>query len=332
MLRVLDVTKRFGERIAVDSLELIAEPGKIYGLIGPNGAGKSTTIRMILNILQPDSGSIEFDGRRLSAGDRDRFGYLPEERGLYRKRGLNEVLLYLASLKGCPPRVARKRIDAWLERLGLSEWKYRRVETLSKGMAQKAQFIAAVAHDPDILILDEPFSGLDPVSADELLAVIHDMTGLGKLVLLSTHAMEQAERVCDHIFMLDGGKKILDGDLRSIRRDYGANTVSIRFAAPTVSGAPGERRAPVTPEALSPSVPSQFGNVPAELFLAALPSVASVRKDGASCVVSLATGASSDDLFAALAGKARVESFAAGELSLREIFVGLVRGKESRDA
>lgn len=307
MLNVRDVTKRYGDVTAVESLSFSVIPGKIYGLIGPNGAGKSTSIRMIMNILAPDSGSIEFDGKPFAEEDRNRIGYLPEERGLYKKQTLNETLLYLAALKGCPSSVAQGRVDTWLERFGLAEWKTKKLDSLSKGMSQKAQFIATVLHEPDLIFLDEPFSGLDPVSADELLAIIRELKASGKLVLFSTHVMEQAEKVCDHIIMLDRGKKLLDGDLREIKRSRGSNSVSVSFADGTAGGRD---------------------------LLSSMPAVAAVEpvdgaESGSSFVATLARGSSADDVFASLAGKASVRSFAVSEPSLHSIFVSLARGGEA---
>lgn len=306
MLNVRNVTKRYGDVTAVDSLSFSVSPGKIYGLIGPNGAGKSTSIRMIMNILAPDTGSIELEGKPFADEDRNRIGYLPEERGLYKKQTLNETLLYLAALKGCPSSVAQGRVDPWLERFGLSEYKNKKLDSLSKGMSQKAQFIATVLHEPDLVFLDEPFSGLDPVSADELLGIIRELKDSGKLVLFSTHVMEQAEKVCDHIIMLDRGKKILDGDLREIKRSRGTNSVSVVFADGTVGG---------------------------REILEAIPAAAEVVVDGDaksdSFTVALAKDFVADDVFVALAGKASVRSFAVNEPSLHSIFVSLARGGEA---
>lgn len=312
MLKVSNVSKKYGDFVAVDSLSFAAERGKIYGLIGPNGAGKSTTIRMIMGILAPDSGLIELDGKPFAEEDRNRIGYLPEERGLYKKQKLNDVLLYLAAIKGCPAREAQRNIDHWLNRFGLAEWKSKKIDSLSKGMAQKAQFIATVAHDPDLVFLDEPFSGLDPVSADELLAVIRELESRGKLVFFSTHVMEQSEKVCDRIIMLDRGTKLLDGDLREIRKTRGRNTVSIQF------------------EAAEDVADSNAACMSGEALLKSLAPVEAVRNDGGAFIAKLAGGAQPDDLFVALAGKAKVRSFTVNETSLHDIFVELVKGNGAR--
>lgn len=305
MLKVTDVNKWYGDCHAVSNLSFCAEEGKIYGLIGPNGAGKSTSIRIIMNILQPDSGLIELDDKPFSTEDRNRIGYLPEERGLYRKQKLNDVLLYLAALKGCPARLAQERIDYWLRRFDLFEWKNKKLDTLSKGMSQKVQFISTIVHDPEIIFLDEPFSGLDPVSADEMLAIVQEMKKHGKLVLFSTHVMEQAEKVCDHIIMLNKGRKVLDGSLQEIRQKYGQNTVSVSFSE----------------SSFDTDSPFRSGDE----FLRSLESVSSVQEDGHTFVVALAPGFEPDSLFSALAGRARVLSFAVNEPSLHTIFVNLVQ-------
>ena len=230
MLQLNHITKNYGNFRAVDDLSFVAEEGKIIGIIGPNGAGKSTTIRMIMNILQPDGGEILVNGKPYSEDDSDQIGYLPEERGLYKKQKVSEMLHYLGSLKGMTKDDCERQIDHWLNRFGLSEWKDKKIEALSKGMSQKIQFISAVMHSPKILFLDEPFSGLDPVSSDQLLAVIREMKEQGRIVLFSTHVMETAEIICDHIIMLNHGKKILDGSIHEIRREYGSDTLTLDIA------------------------------------------------------------------------------------------------------
>ena len=222
------VTKRFGDFTAVDDLSLQVRPGRVFGLIGPNGAGKTTTIRMIVNITIPDSGRIELFGQPMETRLQDRIGYLPEERGLYRKMKVGEQLRFFAELKGLPIRVADQRIDAWLQKLQLSEWKDKRAKDLSKGMQQKIQFVASVIHEPDLLILDEPFSGLDPVSVDLMKETILEQKASGKAIILSTHQMEIAERLCDDICMINKSRKVFDGGLREIRRSFAQNAVALR--------------------------------------------------------------------------------------------------------
>ncbi len=225
-----NVTKRFGSQVAVDQLSLHVPEGSIYGFIGPNGSGKTTTLRMILRIFQPDSGTVEVLGQTHGKTADDRLGYLPEERGLYKRMRVRGVLQYYARLKGhyrCDA-----DIDAWLQRLGATEWAHKRVDMLSKGMAQKIQFIAAVVTRPKLLILDEPFTGLDPVNLEVLKEGMLWMREQGTTVVFSTHDMEMAERLCDTIFMIFRGKKVLDGTLDSIQANYPADRVRIRFADP----------------------------------------------------------------------------------------------------
>ena len=229
MIELQSVSKSFGQVRAVDTISFATREGEIFGLLGPNGAGKSTIIKMIMNILAPDSGSILFDGSPIRESDKDRIGYLPEERGLYRKVKINEMLLYLASLKNADRSAVEKRLDEWLARFDLAEWKTRTPEALSKGMAQKVQFIASVLHDPEFLFLDEPFSGLDPVSTDVLREAILELGRRGTTILFSTHNMEVAERICSRILVIDHGREVISGSLADIKSRYGHNTVAVEF-------------------------------------------------------------------------------------------------------
>ena len=232
---ILDhVSKSFGDFKAVNDLSIQVRPGRVFGLIGPNGAGKTTTIRMIVNITAPDTGTIKLFGKSMTTALQDRIGCLPEERGLYRKMKVGEQLRFFAELKDLPGREADKRIDAWLEKLDLTGWKDKRAKDLSKGMQQKIQFIASVIHEPDLLILDEPFSGLDPVSVDLMKETILEQKTSGKTIILSTHQMEIAERLCDDICMINKSLKVLDGQLRELRRSFAQNLVALR-----VEGADG---------------------------------------------------------------------------------------------
>ena len=224
------VTKRFGGFTAVSDLSLQVRPGRVFGLIGPNGAGKTTTIRMIVNITAPDSGRIELFGQQMNTALQDRIGYLPEERGLYKKMRVGEQLRFFAELKDLRGAEADERIDAWLKKLELSAWKDKRTKELSKGMQQKVQFITAVIHDPDLVILDEPFSGLDPVNVDLMKQTILDQMAAGKTIILSTHQMEIAEKLCDDVCMINRAHKVLDGRLREIRRSFSRNAVALQFA------------------------------------------------------------------------------------------------------
>jgi ABC-2 type transport system ATP-binding protein len=223
-----NVTKRFGDFTAVDNLSLQVFPGRIYGLLGPNGAGKTTTIRMIVNITAPDSGRIHVFGRLTTSELQDRIGYIPEERGLYKKMKVRDQLRFFAELKGVGRKEVDERIDYWLARVKLSEWKNKKSMELSKGMQQKIQFITAVLHDPDLLILDEPFSGLDPLSVEMLKDIVVELRQENKTIIFSTHAMEIAERICDDICLINRSRKVLDGSLRQVKESFGRNAVALR--------------------------------------------------------------------------------------------------------
>ncbi|MEK7686670.1 MAG: ATP-binding cassette domain-containing protein [Verrucomicrobiota bacterium] len=221
-----NISKSFGSVLAVAQLSLQVPEGTIYGFIGPNGSGKTTTLRVLLNIFKPDAGAVRLFGNP-SLGVRDpRLGYLPEERGLYRRMNVRELLCFFGKLK--TGRLLEREVDTWLERFGLREWGGKKLETLSKGMAQKVQFIVAVLGEPRLLVLDEPFSGLDPVNMDVLREAVLDLRARGATVLFSTHDMSMAERMCDFICMIFQGRKVLDGTLRSIQDQFGADTVRLR--------------------------------------------------------------------------------------------------------
>jgi ABC-2 type transport system ATP-binding protein len=227
---VLDhISKSFGDFRAVSDLSLQVRPGRVFGLIGPNGAGKTTTIRMIVNITAPDTGTIKLFGQPMTTSLQDRIGYLPEERGLYKRMKVGEQLRFFAELKDLRGKEADARIDRWLAKMQLSAWKDKRTKELSKGMQQKIQFITSVIHDPDLLILDEPFSGLDPVNVDIMKDTILELKSANKTIILSTHQMEIAEKLCDDVCMIDRSRKVLDGRLRDIRRSFSRNAVAVRF-------------------------------------------------------------------------------------------------------
>lgn len=228
-LTLTGVTKRFDEFTAVNNLSLRVRPGRIFGLIGPNGAGKTTTIRMIVNITAPDEGTIELFGEQMNPLLQDRIGYLPEERGLYKKMKVIDQLRFFGELKNVKGKRADEAIDRWLARVKLTEWKNKKAMELSKGMQQKIQFIAAVMHDPDLMILDEPFSGLDPVNQEVLKEIVLELKAAGKTIIFSTHQMELAERLCDDICMINRSNKVLDGTLREIKRSFGRNAVALRL-------------------------------------------------------------------------------------------------------
>ena len=224
------LTKTFGGFRAVDDLSLQVPAGSIYGFIGPNGSGKTTTIRMIMEIFYPDSGSIEIFGEPRNKTHTDLIGYLPEERGLYKKMKVRDLLRFYGELK-CGHSV-NKQVDTWLERFDLAEWSNKKVEALSKGMSQKVQFIATVLTKPKLVILDEPFSGLDPVNTNHLLKAILDLQKAGATIIFSTHDMATAEKVCNYIFMIHKGQKVLDGTLGEIQEKYGMDTLRLRTETP----------------------------------------------------------------------------------------------------
>ncbi len=300
------VTKRFAGHTAVDALSLTVPSGTIYGLLGPNGAGKSTTIRMILNIYVPDSGTVRLFGEQGSGRDHSaRIGYLPEERGLYHKMRVLDVLLFLAELKGVDRRVARTRALTWLERLGLSDWRMRKVNELSKGMQQKVQFISTILHDPDLLVMDEAFSGLDPVNSQVLKDTVLELRARGKTILFSTHIMEQAEKICDHVCIIARGKKLVDGPLAGIKRTHGGRHLLINF-----DGARGN----------------------ADTIFADRRLVAKADASGQFAELELAAQADAQEILRALVTSgARLSRFELAEPSLNKIFIDLV-GPEAATA
>jgi ABC-2 type transport system ATP-binding protein len=222
------VRKSFGDFTAVKDLSVTVRAGRVYGLLGPNGAGKTTTIRMMVNITAPDSGSIEVFGRKIDSELQNRIGYLPEERGLYKRMKVVDQLRFFAELKNVRGKVFDVKVDEWLARVKLSEWKNKRSMELSKGMQQKIQFVTAVLHDPELLILDEPFSGLDPINAELLKEIVIDLKRKGKTIIFSTHQMEVAEKICDDICLINRSEKVFEGSLRELKSSFGRNSVAVR--------------------------------------------------------------------------------------------------------
>ena len=292
------VTKSFGRHVAVDDLHLAVPRGAIYGFIGPNGSGKTTTLRMVLRIFYPDRGRVTVLGRDSGAAADDRVGYLPEERGLYKKMKVRDVLRFYAELKG--RRDCRRDIDAWLERFDLAKWARQKVEALSKGMAQNVQFIAAVIAGPELVILDEPFSGLDPVNLEVLKDAVLALRQQGTTILFSTHDMAVAERMCDTICMIFKGKKVLDGTLASIQARYGEDTIRLRTA-----GADGP--------------------------LDGLPGVLRVNDYGRSKELRLGPGADPRAILLEVLRRTAVEQFELARPSLHDIFVRIA-GPEGQTA
>lgn len=232
LLNVENLTKSYSEHVALDGVSLSVPEKSIFGLLGPNGAGKTTMIRIITQIISQDTGEIYLKGQPITPADVRKIGYLPEERGLYKKMKVGEQLLFLAGLKGIRKAEAKQKIKYWFEKLGADGWYHKKMEDLSKGMSQKVQFIATVMHDPDLIILDEPFSGFDPVNANLIKDNILELRDKGATVIFSTHRMESVEELCDHIAMIHKTKKILDGSKSDIRASYRSNTFEIGHSQP----------------------------------------------------------------------------------------------------
>ena len=240
LIECKDVCKSFGEKVALDNVSIDIPKGKIYGLLGPNGAGKTTLIRIINRITIPNSGSVLFNGKPITQDDVEKIGYLPEERGLYRKMKVGEQAMYFAQLKGMSAREAGHELKKWFVRFGIESWWNKKVEELSKGMAQKVQFITTVVHKPSLLILDEPFSGFDPVNAQVIREEILRLRDEGATIILSTHNMESVEELCDNITLINKSKVVISGGVDEIRRKYGNNNVEVVYtgaaAVTSVSG------------------------------------------------------------------------------------------------
>jgi ABC-2 type transport system ATP-binding protein len=290
------VTKAFEGHVAVSDLTLAIPAGSVFGLLGPNGAGKTTTLRMVMNVLAPDAGTVRLLGRPADQAARDRVGYLPEERGLYPRMVVEEQLVFLAAAKGVPRREAARRLSPWLERLGLSQWRRRRVNELSKGMQQKVQLVSTLLHEPDLLILDEPLSGLDPVGAEVVRDVLLELRRQGRTLVLSSHEMETVERLCDAIALINRGKKVLDGPVREVKSRYGRNAIVLAYEG---DGS----------------------------FLAALPGVAKLTDFGRYVELRIGDGADPQQILREAAARLRLSRFEIVEPSLRDIFVERVRGE-----
>jgi len=297
LVEIEKVSKSYDSFVAVDELTLRIPQGEIYGLLGPNGAGKTSTIRMIIGITLPDSGTVRMFGEPFRRAHLDRIGYLPEERGLYKKMKVIEQLAFLGEVHGLPGREATARARQWCERLDLAEWGDKKIEELSKGMQQKVQFIAAVLHDPEFIIMDEPFSGMDPVNTVKMKDILLEMKQRGKTILFSTHRMDTVERLCDSICLIDHGRAVLHGELGEIRSRWGKNHVQIQYDG---DGS----------------------------FLQEARLVAGYNDYGNYVEVSLAAGADPQELLTLAAGRARISRFEVLEPSLEEIFIETVGGQE----
>jgi len=235
MLSIRHIVKQYAGHRALNDVSLEVESGKIFGLLGPNGAGKTSLIRIVNQITAPDSGEVYFDGVKLNQSHINRIGYLPEERGLYKKMEIGEQMIYLARLKGLSRDEANKRLKYWFEKLGIEAWWKKKIEELSKGMQQKAQFVATVMHEPDLIILDEPFSGFDPVNAEVIKDEILELNRKGATILFSTHRMESVEELCDSIALIHKSEKILDGKVKHIRNSYRNDTYLIEYTGARLS-------------------------------------------------------------------------------------------------
>jgi len=295
-----NVCKSFGQVHAVDNLSVQVPAGSVYGFLGPNGAGKTTTIRMIMNIIRPDSGRIEILGDGQIEQVKTRIGYMPEERGLYRKMTVRKVLAYFGAIKGLDNKEIARSVPRWLKRVGLADWADKKVEELSRGMHQKLQFAVTVINNPELVILDEPFSGLDPLNQDLLKNIILQMRNGGKTVVFSTHVMHEAEKLCDFILLINKGRPILDGRLDEIRSRQSAHTVSVEL-----EGDSG--------------------------FVETLPMVKAVKSEGKRLDVTL-TDADTQQFLQALMQRARVRAFEVKVPSLHEIFVNLVGASDAQDS
>ncbi len=295
------VGKAFAGHVAVRDLSLEVPRGSVFGLLGPNGAGKTTTLRMVMDILAPDTGTIEILGRPADHASRDRIGYMPEERGLYPRMVLEEQLVFMAAIKGMGRKEAVKRLGPWLDRLSLSEWRKKKVNELSKGMQQKAQFVATVLHEPEVLIMDEPMGGLDPVAMDVMRETMLDLRRGGTTIVLSSHQMEAVERLCDRVVLINRGEKVLDGAVSEVKARHGKNTIAMAFDG---DGS----------------------------FIESLPGVAKVSDHGQYVEVRLREGADAQDFLHQAAARLRVRRFEIVEPSLHRIFVETVTGKAEEAA
>jgi len=292
-----NVSKSFGDVRAVDKLSVQVPAGSVYGFLGPNGAGKTTTIRMIMNIIRPDKGLIKIFDDGATTQNKARIGYMPEERGLYRKMKVGKVLAFFGAIKGLSASELNFRVPQWLQQVDLTDWTNKKVEELSRGMHQKLQFAVTAINNPDLMILDEPFSGLDPVNQDLLKDIICRMRDEGKTILFSTHVMHEAERLCDFILLINKGKAVLDGRLDDIRSRYKSGAVSVELEGDTS-------------------------------FIRALPMVKTAETQGRRIEISLSEKADTQDLLKALVGRVKVKAFEVKIPSLHEIFVRLVARPE----
>ncbi len=300
IVQLTGLCKRFGAVEAVADVSFEVFPGEIFGLLGPNGAGKTTTIRMMLDIFRPDRGEVRLFGKQLDEAAKNRIGYMPEERGLYRDLKLEPTLVYLATLKGMEESAARARLADWLKRLDLYDHRQKKIQDLSRGMQQKAQLIATLIHEPDLIVVDEPFANLDPVNTRLALEILEEQRARGKAIVMSTHLMYQVEAMCNRIVLIDKGRTVLYGEVEQIKRDFATNAILVEGQG-DFSGLPG---------------------------------VLDARRENSHWRLSLAPGAEPQTVFRALALRegARIERFELAEPSLDDIFIAVVQGQEASDA
>ncbi len=299
-VEVNNLAKSFGSVQAVRDVSFAVEPGEIFGLLGPNGAGKTTTIRMILDVFKPDAGTVRVFGGALDMAGKRRIGYMPEERGLYKDEKLEPTLIYLAALKGMDEQTARTRLAGWLEQFDLAEHRNKKVQELSKGMQQKAQIIATLLHEPDLVIIDEPFSGLDPVSTRQVKQLLDEQRQAGKSILMSTHQMYQAEALCDRIVLIADGRTVLYGPVAEIKRNFAGNAVVVEGQGD----------------------------------LTGITGVLETRRENGTWHMALELGANPQDVLRQLAMRenVRIERFELAEPSLDDIFVNVVQSGEAGNA
>ncbi|HET6443620.1 MAG TPA: ATP-binding cassette domain-containing protein [candidate division Zixibacteria bacterium] len=295
-VEVRNLAKRFGDIQAVADVSFGVEPGEIFGLLGPNGAGKTTTIRMMMDIFKPDFGEVTIFGGKLDLSKKRRIGYLPEERGLYKDQKLESTLVYLATLKGMDEKSAKKELDAWLERFDLVEYRHKKTQELSKGMQQKAQIIVTLLHDPDLIIIDEPFSGLDPVNTRLVKSILDEQREKGKAIIMSTHQMYQVEALCNRIVLINRGRTVLYGQVNKIKRNFAGNAIIIQ----------GQ------------------GN------FEQLPGVLETRRQDSTWHLALELGTDPQEIFRILAARegVKIERFELAEPSLDDIFISVVSGAD----
>ncbi len=299
-LKIEKISKRFGDFYAVKNLSLKIPEGTIYSLLGPNGAGKTTTIRMVMNIIIPDEGSIQVLNEKMDDKMKNRVGYLPEDRGLYPKMRVGELLLFFAELKDIRGQEARNRIDSWLERFDLANWKFKKVEELSRGMQQKIQFIATMIHQPDLIILDEPFSGLDPVNTKLFKDIMLEMKNQGRTIIFSTHRMEQVEMISDNICLINKAEMVLEGKLSDIKQQYGKNTVILDYDGDAS-------------------------------FIRTLPDVEKIDDYGKFMEIKMKERSDPQDLLNKSVGKIRINKFEVREPTLNAIFIDKVGESNAQD-